>query len=172
MLWNNEIESKITPQLWHQAAGCITSVKFQFHTLVEINTINSYLSQWMDTDSNLLLGVREIMVNAVEHGNLGIGYKLKSKLLEDGTWLDEIHKRLAMHKYLDKMATIHVDFDGEKVKIMVQDDGVGFDYNMFLSENMDDRKFHGRGLHMAQEMAFEEMTFSKDGSCVTCIGKL
>ena len=44
----------------------------------------------------VIIGLTELLVNAVEHGNLGITYEDKTALNAAGTWDTEVRRRLAL----------------------------------------------------------------------------
>ncbi len=48
------------------------------------------------------MGLSELLVNAIEHGNLEIGYDEKSRLLQSEGWQGEIDRRLALPEYTDQ----------------------------------------------------------------------
>lgn len=156
-----------------EAATCVDGLSFSFRTLADINAILSYLGQWIPDESYILLGLKELMVNAVEHGNLAIGYPLKTKLLENGTWLDEIERRLALKENLTKTAKMEVSFKKGTFSAVIKDKGKGFDVEKTLQScQVKNETYHGRGLCVVTSLAFDDITFSENGTCVTCIGKI
>lgn len=99
------------------------------------------------------MGLFELMVNAVEHGNLGISYEEKSELLEKGAYEEEVARRLQLPGNLDKRVTVKVQRSKEGVRIVIQDEGPGFNYEDFL--DFDPKRLfdsHGRGIFLANSM--------------------
>ena len=92
----------------------------------------------------------ELMVNAVEHGNLGISYKHKSRLLAKGMHRTEIQRRLGLPENRDKRVTIELKRDKEHLRLTIRDCGPGFDYKKYLVVDPQ-RLFdaHGRGILVA-----------------------
>ena len=92
----------------------------------------------------------ESLVNAVEHGNLGITYDDKSRLLEIGQLQSEIERRLALVENRDKRVVVQLDREVDRVRLRIEDCGPGFDYHKDLKVDPD-RLFdaHGRGVMMA-----------------------
>ncbi|MEN8180423.1 MAG: response regulator, partial [Pseudomonadota bacterium] len=52
--------------------------RFQFRTLQEGRNLATLLANASPNAGNVVIGLSELMVNAVEHGNLGISYEEKS----------------------------------------------------------------------------------------------
>lgn len=150
------------------AATLPRKLSFRFRTLADINEVLSYLSQWLPAADNFLLGIKEIMVNAVEHGNLGIGYALKTDLLENGKWLNEVQTRLDKPENRNKFAFLEISFNDNTLEVTVEDQGAGFKPDQFLrADNPPDgaTNFNGRGLKLVNALAFDRLAFSKGGRC-------
>ena len=79
----------------------VKNMDFEYRTIGEAYAISNYISYlFCDDDSNMLVGLSELMLNAVEHGNLGINHDLKAELILSDKLETEIQKRLkeAQHK--------------------------------------------------------------------------
>ncbi len=102
-------------------------------------------------DPQLGVGVLELLINAVEHGNLGISYEEKSRLRESGLYQREVEERLNADEHRDKLVTLVLKRVGDHLDILISDCGPGFDYESFLSLDRD-RIFdsHGRGVLLAR----------------------
>lgn len=92
----------------------------------------------------------EIIINAVEHGNLGIGYDEKTRLLATNSWSKEIQRRLALPDYAGKYVTLRVERQPDSITVYVEDEGDGFDYEKYMHFD-ETRVFHshGRGIALA-----------------------
>jgi response regulator RpfG family c-di-GMP phosphodiesterase len=95
----------------------------------------------------------ELLVNAVEHGNLGISYGDKSRLLAQGAHQAEIERRLGLVEYRDRRVSVELRRDADRLQITIQDCGSGFDYQKYLTVDPQ-RLFdaHGRGIMMAMSL--------------------
>lgn len=92
----------------------------------------------------------EIVINAVEHGNLGITYEEKTKLLAADTWAQEVQRRLRLPENSEKYVEMTIRRHPDKFTVLVQDQGPGFDFERFL--RFDEKRVfdnHGRGIAMA-----------------------
>lgn len=94
--------------------------------------------------------VSELLCNAVEHGNLGITYDEKTAFIEAGILQQEIDRRLLLPEYKNKFATVTITKDENKMSVLVEDEGNGFDFEKYLL--IDDKRIfdnHGRGIAIA-----------------------
>jgi DNA-binding response OmpR family regulator len=91
----------------------------------------------------------ELLYNAVEHGNLGITYDEKTRLVDRGIWHSEVERRLALPECAHKYVQVRVTKDQEEIAVLVEDQGPGFDYGKYLVFD-EKRAFdnHGRGIAM------------------------
>jgi anti-sigma regulatory factor (Ser/Thr protein kinase) len=99
------------------------------------------------------LAISELIVNAVEHGNLGIGYDEKNHLLQNGTFNDEINRRLALPDNVNKVVKVIFERIGNKITILIEDQGNGFDWKKYMNfEPMRLTDLNGRGIASANIM--------------------
>lgn len=90
----------------------------------------------------------EIMINALEHGNLGIGQE-KLKLLEQRTYGQALKK--AFEASSDKFIEIDVSSSQNIVNVKISDQGQGFDYKTELVfDHKKVGKLAGRGIYFAK----------------------
>lgn len=134
--------------------------EFAFRSLGEARNLAALLANFCPDPDSVLIGLTELMINAVEHGNLGISYEDKSKLNASGEWENEIARRLDMHAYKHKVATIEFNRDDNEITFMIVDQGAGFDHSMYL-EISPERAFdsHGRGIAMANKVSFTSLEY-------------
>lgn len=144
------------------------SGSFRFRTLEEAKSLASLIANACPVPDQVLGGLSELMINAVEHGNLGITYAEKSVLLEEERWLDEVSNRLAMAEYSGRYATLEYKRTASHIEITIKDMGDGFDWRDFIEISLDriaDK--HGRGIAMAKIMSFDSLEYHGKGNVVT-----
>ena len=128
----------------------------------------------LETVDLIRLSLVEIIINAIEHGNLDISYQEKSEALRSGTYFEFITQRQSDPRYRDRMVCIEYDINPKLVSYIITDDGRGFDHSSFLKNGIGagaaDLKQHGRGLYMSQKI-FDEIKFNKKGNGVTLVKK-
>lgn len=113
------------------------------------------------------MGLTELLLNAIEHGNLSIGYEFKSELLRQGTLDEEIEKRLELPCFRDKVVTVKVLQLKDCFYFVICDEGAGFDPAPFVE--IDENRlshFHGRGIAMAGTCCFSDMRYNDVGNIV------
>ncbi len=119
--------------------------------------------------ANLRLGLREIIFNAIEHGNLNISFKEKTEATMKSDYIQYIHHRQKDDRYRAKKVYIEFSLTPERVQYKVTDEGNGFDYREmmeFIKNKADMESLaHGRGLTMAFTI-FDEVIFNKRGNQV------
>jgi CheY-like chemotaxis protein len=138
---------------------------FRFRTLEEVSVLSSTLAQMCPHPETVAMGLSELMLNAVEHGNLGIDYAEKGRLIEDGLWQDEVERRLANPAQTRRHASVELQRDSEYLSFTIRDQGPGFDWQRYLDLDPS-RAFdsHGRGIAMARHLAFASMEYRGTGN--------
>ncbi|WP_051609721.1 ATP-binding protein [Terasakiella pusilla] len=149
------------------AIGLIKSGSFRLQTLGQAEALTTMLSLACPEPSVVALGLSELLVNAIEHGNLQINYQLKSQLLESGQWEKEITSRLASNTYKDKYVEVVFERLSDRIEITVTDQGDGFDWRKFIEcdPSLSTDK-HGRGIAIAIAMGFNKLTYNDKGNQV------
>jgi DNA-binding response OmpR family regulator len=148
----------------------MTQGKFKFRTFEEGRDLASLLSNTVDNGDRLAIGLIELFLNAVEHGNLGIGYARKSELNQNGTWADEVARRLALPQSAEKRVDVIFERKDHELHFHVRDEGDGFDWRSYLQFNPE-RAFdtHGRGIALARTLAFDRLIYQGRGNEVLAI---
>ncbi len=133
------------------AIGQIVSGQFQFKTREEARNLATMLSIACPKPVEVVVGLTELMINAVEHGNLEIGHVEKGHLIETGMLGTEVAKRLARGPYANRVVNVHFMRDGGCYEFRIEDEGPGFDFMAYLGKAATpSNKKHGRGIHMAR----------------------
>ncbi|MBY6263373.1 response regulator [Azospirillum sp. 412522] len=155
------------------AIGLLRDGRFRFRTPQEAQNLAIALSSVAATAHSLTFGLSEILVNAVEHGNLGIGFEAKGRLKAGGMLAREIEVRLVSDEHRDKYATLHVERSDSRVIFTVSDMGSGFDFNRYLSVDASQSDAtHGRGIALARMVGFDQLTYVGNGNRVVGIVNL
>lgn len=156
----------------HHVKDLLETAEFSIQNLIDARNLSAYLASYFPHPQKAIHGLSALMTNAIEHGNLQIGYNEKTRLVTEGTWEHEIKKRLASKEYRDKRVHISVERDEEQVNVVITDEGEGFrwsDYMDFDPTRMTDP--NGRGIAKANIMGFTSIRFNEKGNEVTCTVK-
>lgn len=145
----------------------LNQAKFAFRTLEDAQNIAACIAKATPIPEKILMGLSELLINAIEHGNLNISYQEKTELNETSSWHDEIIRRLALPEYKNKYATLEFVQENDKVTITITDQGKGFKHENYLT--MDPERAydsHGRGIYMAKLMSFDQIQYANNGTQV------
>lgn len=138
---------------------------FEFKTIHEAHALASLLSENYPEPYKVITGLTELMVNAVEHGNLAIDYAEKTALTVQGTHNQEIQRRLNLSEYKDRFVTVHFQLLDTMIVVTVKDQGIGFDWEQYMefdpSRLMDP---HGRGIAISNKLSFDELEYKGAGN--------
>ncbi len=124
---------------------------------------------------HIILGLSEIINNAIEHGNLDITFEEKSTALKASRFFPLAIERANLEPYKSRQVTIQSKIFPQvgRIEYHVSDEGGGFDWRSLPNprdrENMLNR--NGRGIMMAR-YAFDEMRFNEVGNQVTLVVNL
>jgi CheY-like chemotaxis protein len=147
--------------------GMMNSASFAVRTPEEARQLAVLVANAAPDPDQAVLGLSELLLNGIEHGNLGLGYADKTRLREQGTWESEIERRLSLPEYSRRMVTLEFRRDGACVEILITDEGDGFDWRPYL-ELDPVRAFHahGRGIALARKLSFESVEYLGKGNQV------
>ena len=138
----------------------LNSNRFAIRTLQEAKNLAALLAKLCHDPEKRGLGFLEILLNAIEHGNLGITYEEKSRLLSEGMWEAEVNHRLTLPENRDKVVEIHIESHKTGLSFLIKDQGNGFDWEKYLTFAPDRITHnHGRGIAMAKYISFEQMEY-------------
>lgn len=167
------LELQHTANSFNAAKGHINTLEMAFNALGQIADISFLVASLYPNAELAILGIREMMLNAIEHGNLGITYKEKAALIGSGTWLKEIERRLLLPQYALRTARLHWTRNATELVLTIEDEGDGFDWAKFLdfdpSRMLDP---HGRGISMSRMVSFDEVLYVAPGNKVICRKRL
>ena len=149
-----------------------TTAAFELQTLNEADQLARVLADNCPEPDKVIQGISELLINAIEHGNLNIQYAEKARLKKSGKWREEVEHRLRKKEYLNKKARVQFHKNNNSISIMVSDQGQGFDWKQYL-EFSPERAFdcNGRGIAMANMLSFDELLYNETGNEVTAIIK-
>lgn len=136
-------------RLSEQAFGLLEEGTFHFRTLAEGENLAIRIANASSKPEDAM-AIAELFTNAVEHGNLGITYEEKSKLLEEGRWVAEVERRLVLSANSAKFVEVRIRRDQGQILVEIEDQGPGFDFLKYITFD-ETRVFdtHGRGIAMA-----------------------
>jgi len=150
-----------------EAQRLISNVEYRFVTLEDVAHLVPVLAAMCPQPEVVAPGLSDLMVNAVEHGNLGVTYLEKSLLKWEGDWEGEIRRRLELPQFKGRIASVRAELSPQAIVFRITDQGDGFDWQKFMQFDPE-RAFdpNGRGIAMAKAMSFSNLTYQGKGNIV------
>ena len=142
--------------------------EFSFATIEEAKELAQMVAASFLHSEKVVLGLFELMANAVEHGNLGISYDEKKEALLANTYIDELQNRYLHYKHTSRKAKLKIEDWDECFYIHIIDQGSGFDwksFNTFDPKRLNDP--NGRGIMLAST-CFKSLEYKGLGNHVVC----
>ncbi len=149
------------------AIGLMEVGTFRLRTPEDAQALAELLSKLCPQPAAVVTGLWELLLNAIEHGNLGIDYHEKSALMASDTWHQEIGRRLAAPEFRERYAEVSVDRGPATVTFRITDQGQGFNPTRYL--DFDPQRLthtHGRGIAMARRTSFANVSYNDRGNAV------
>lgn len=116
------------------------------------------------------LAIREMIINAIEHGNLGISFSEKNEAIMNDNYFEFIGQRQQDPRYSEKRIWIRYAISAEEAVFTIRDEGEGFDHRRITKERLGyvnrEMLANGRGIVMTQNI-FDEVTYNEKGNEVT-----
>lgn len=166
-------QALITELVRHDTAlAAMRSCQLSVRTLQEAEDSACFLASCFPQPDRVVDGLLELLVNAVEHGNLGIRYEDKTVLLAENRWYDEIAQRLTMEENAGKFVDIIYQKKNDGWFVQITDQGQGFDWRRYWQvDPARATASHGRGIARARLMAFDRLAYNEAGNQVTVMVK-
>ncbi len=155
------------------------SQKYAIGNFINIAEEMSYrmtrnLAAYIDRrDAGLVrIALFEVVLNAIEHGNLAIGFEEKTQAVTQGNYMEFLRERQSDPKSAGKRVKIEYSVNSERVVYIVTDEGAGFDHEAILRDDSDranrEMLSHGRGITMAKNI-FDRVKYNERGNQVMLI---
>ena len=156
-----------------QGLDLMEEARFRFQTLEDAAGLASYVSNCFPEPESVVIGLHELLLNAVEHGNLGITYSEKTNLVRNAGWKEEVERRLGLPEYCKNFATLTFTATQEALTVHIKDAGRGFDWTNYLDFSADRATDpHGRGIATSRSLSFHSLEYLGVGNEVRCTVKL
>lgn len=121
----------------------------------------------------LALSLRELLLNAIEHGNLGLSFEDKANALAAGTWKQTVATRAKLAPYSDRSTRVTAIWEPHRVAFAIADEGAGFDWRALPDPTDPDNilRDNGRGVLMAR-LSVDSLEYNATGNQVTIVKNL
>lgn len=152
------------------ALGMMQTARFSLATLAEVEVLSQFLAGSYPDPQRTLIGISELLINAVEHGNLGISYDEKTRLVTAGLWRGTVDERQKLTEHVNKKVDVVLQRKEDGIYLQISDEGEGFEWWRYL-EIDPARATHpnGRGIALANKISFDRLQFTQNGSRVLAV---
>lgn len=152
----------------HEHIGSLQFLRradFVIRSIDEAGQLAAFLAHACPNADRAVLGISELLINAVEHGNLGLSYTDKARLKREDCWQSEISRLLARPEHCAKIVRVGFERSADKITLRIEDEGKGFAWQEFL-ELSPERACdpNGRGIALARLMSFSSISYEGCGN--------
>jgi hypothetical protein len=156
-------------QLFKSKLRLVRDSYFEVHDMHDAHYFSTFISQFFPDPQRVLFGINELLINAIEHGNLGITYDEKSLLNKSGKLIEEIERRQNLAENADKNVLIRYTRQPHQILLFIKDCGPGFDWQNYMEISPERATHsHGRGIALSRMMSFDQMEYMGCGNEVMC----
>ncbi|MCU0589730.1 MAG: SpoIIE family protein phosphatase [Syntrophobacteraceae bacterium] len=161
---------------FHTDSRCLVAMPTRDIRVDElVRRITRDVSRKVPFDANelnrLKLVVHELLLNAVEHGNLEMTpYKSDPVFYDTEAYRRMLQERLRVPELGGRLVTLEWVYGRGRVEITIADEGKGFDASEAARNDPGEDLFRptGRGIRLAK-MLSSQLTYSGRGNIVTCV---
>ncbi|MCU0822619.1 MAG: ATP-binding protein [Spirochaetes bacterium] len=138
--------------------------------------ITRNLSKYIDSDkvSYVRIGLREMIINAIEHGNLEISFEEKTEALNEDKYIQLIESRRNNPEFFSRKVEIEYQIKPGMAVYRITDQGRGFNHSETVKKCIPFKDgevlSHGRGILMSKEI-FNEIRYNEKGNQVLLVKK-
>lgn len=146
---------------------------FRIRSLADAHILAGSLARMHPILAKAGLGLLELLVNAIEHGNLGIDYQEKSRFILEERLHEELEQRFARPENQAKSVEVECERFPDAYRFTIRDQGAGFEWERYLDFDIE-RAFdpNGRGIAMARKISFDTLEYQGNGNTVVATVKL
>ncbi|MBV6494839.1 MAG: Chemotaxis response regulator protein-glutamate methylesterase [Turneriella sp.] len=165
--------------------SCIIEESRTFELQTNFALVSTFMSEIMHIisrfsgfDKKTMLTIRlslyEMLVNAMEHGNLEIDYEMKKNLLEKVVDYQRfLEERTQQEPYRGRKVLVSYHYNTKSISFTITDEGKGFDVNKVpnphSTENIEN--LSGRGIFISR-VNMTRVTYNDKGNSVTLYKEL
>ncbi|TGK19978.1 PAS domain S-box protein [Leptospira fluminis] len=115
---------------------------------------------------------REMIINAIEHGNLNISFDEKTRAMEEGNYFRFVQERQKDPYYKGKKVKVEYSLSSGRIGVRITDEGKGFNHARVMKNGMErlnsEGLMHGRGIVLTLS-TFDLVKFNSKGNQVTLV---
>jgi len=143
--------------------------EFSIKTFSDARFLAALLGQSGKSPAGAARGLMELMFNAIEHGNLEIGFQRKHECLLSNTYNQEVVSRLTNERYQNRSVRVEIENSLSDMYVNISGGGNGFDWKQYMtpeaSANLN--MPNGRGIAIAGKL-LGNIRYNTKGTEVSC----
>ncbi|UTH76157.1 response regulator [Chromobacterium sp. IIBBL 290-4] len=168
--WDRYVNFRELANLHIDALRHLQGARFSCRTHREAQSITALLAKTSAQPERVATGLFELLVNAIEHGNLEISYEQKSLLIAEGSWEQELESRLQDPAFRERTVSVEFSRHADHLSFVIEDMGPGFDWEYYQNaEPSSLMNSHGRGILIARKLSFDNLLYEDKGNRVVAI---
>lgn len=153
------------------AVTLLESCKFRFRTPDDVEKLVPLIARIFPKPHRAAAGIAELMMNAIEHGNLEIGQERKADWVARGVYRAELAKRLNTPPFSARWGEVIINRRADGIMIVIMDQGCGFCWQDLIknpaAQTGAAAVAAGQGLAKAKAECFDDIRFNHQGNQVT-----
>ena len=143
----------------------LQQAQFSLRHHKEAQSVSALLARTCPQPERVATGLFELLVNAIEHGNLSINYAEKSTLQQHGIWEAELEQRLSLPYYQTRRVEVTFERTATHIRFTIRDMGEGFDWSSYQhADHATLLSRHGRGILIARKLSFDTLEYRGCGN--------
>ena len=148
-----------------ESLSFLNRAEFAIRTIDEAGQLASFIAQACPDPDNVVVGISELLINGIEHGNLGLSYADKTQLKREDNWRAEIDRRSQLPENADKVVRLVFLRQDGCISLRITDQGTGFNWQRYLDFDPE-RAFdpNGRGIALARMLSFASICYEGCGN--------
>lgn len=157
----------------------INKNKFSLKFKTDINSIHAIVNYLVaetdgffseETSLDIKLGLGELLLNAVEHGNLGISFSEKNEAVQNDCLQELYEERMNNKFYSEREVEVNFEIKDNAGEWIIKDQGDGFNPDTVPSPISEDGilRLHGRGIFICR-FQFDELEYLEKGNIVRAL---
>jgi serine phosphatase RsbU (regulator of sigma subunit)/anti-sigma regulatory factor (Ser/Thr protein kinase) len=143
----------------------VNEIVLSVRTLRDAQLVSAFISELCPQPARQALGVSELLLNAIEHGNLEISGPEKARLVREGTFQSVLAARAEDPQFAEREVTVWLRRSSDHVEIVCEDQGPGFDWRALEGLTLGDPNGpSGRGIALSRALAFDSLEYLGRGN--------
>lgn len=152
------------------AKSLVTGGQYSVKTIEDARAVAAHVAAMHPEPAKVIVGIMGLLLNAVEHGNYGLGYDGKADALAEKNYEQTIRDLAASASNAEKTVDVSFEKDSKNLTINIKDCGQGFDWKQFINfepSRMTDP--NGRGIALANIVSPNGLTYQEPGNVCTYV---